>query len=359
MATGEADQEQKGSAFVRANAKDTETGGESVGVGILSFAHLHAEGYAGCLTALPDARLVAIADEDESRGRDAAARYGAAYDRDAQTLLARDDIQAVVICAENARHKELAVAAAEAGKHVLCEKPLATTRADAFDMIDACQRHGVKLQTAFPVRFNSAAVALRDAVREGQVGVPLAVAARNPGTFPGGWFADPTLAGGGAVIDHTVHVVDVLRWIFDAEVAEVYAEISTRIYDIPVDDTGLLMLRMSNGLPVSLDTSWSRPDNWPIWGGVTIDVIGTEGVLSLDAFADNVEVVETRGPSNTLVSAVTSGDPEMVRAFVDAVKHDTPPLVTGEDGLKALEVALCAYESARRGEPVTCPDVLT
>ena len=331
---------------------------KTVGVGILSFAHLHADGYAGCLAAMPDARLLAIADEDEARGQAAAKRYDADHVATAEALLARDDIQAVIICSENARHKELAITAAEAGKHVLCEKPLATTRADALAMIEACARHGVKLQTAFPVRFNAATIALRDAVRSGEVGQPLAVAARNPGIFPGGWFADPALAGGGAVIDHTVHVADALRWIFDAEFTEVYAEVSTRIYDIPVDDTGLLMLRMSNGLPVSLDTSWSRPANWPIWGGVTIDVIGEGGVLSLDAFNDNVQVVETQGPSHALVSTVASGDPEMVRAFVDAVKHDTPPLVTGEDGLKAVEVALCAYESARRGEPVACPDVL-
>lgn len=331
---------------------------ETVGVGMLSFAHGHAEGYASCLATMPDAHLLAIADEDEARGQHAAERYGAAYVASTEALLARDDIQAVIICSENARHKELTVAAAEAGIHVLCEKPLATTRADALAMIEACARHGVKLQTAFPVRFNAAVVALRDAVRAGEIGQPLAVAARNPGTFPGGWFADPELAGGGAVIDHTVHVADALRWIFDAEFTEVYAEVSTRIYDIPVDDTGLLMLRMSNGLPVSLDTSWSRPTNWPIWGGVTIDIIGEGGVLSLDAFNDNVQVVETQGPSHALLSTVASGDPEMVRAFVDAVKHDTPPLVTGEDGLKAVEVALCAYESARRGEPVACPDVL-
>ncbi|MBA2276969.1 MAG: Gfo/Idh/MocA family oxidoreductase, partial [Chloroflexia bacterium] len=277
--------------------KSSEDTADPIGVGILSFAHGHAEGYVGCLTAMPDVRLGAIADEDETRGRAAAARYGAAYDRDAQTLLARDDIQAVVICSENARHKELTVAAAEAGKHVLCEKPLATTRADALAMIAACAHHGVKLQTAFPVRFHAATVALREAVRAGEVGQPLAISARNPGTFLGGWFGDPALAGGGAVIDHTVHVVDALRWIFDADVTEVYAEISTRIYDILVDDTGLLMMRLSNGLPVSLDTSWSRPANWPTWGGVTIDVIGENGVLSLNAFNDTVEVVETRGPT--------------------------------------------------------------
>ncbi|CAA9553715.1 MAG: NADH-dependent dyhydrogenase [uncultured Thermomicrobiales bacterium] len=325
---------------------------DTVRIGMISFAHLHAEGYAGCVNSIPHAELVAITDDDPERGRSAAAQFGATFEPDLATLLARDDIDAVIICSENVHHKRLTLAAAEAGKHVLCEKPLATTVEDAQAMIDVCARHGVKLQTAFPVRFNAATVALHDAVRSGQIGAPLAVNARNPGTCPMSWFVEPELAGGGAVIDHTVHVVDALRWIFDAEFTDVYAEIDTRIHDIPADDTGLLMLTMSNGVPVSLDTSWSRPVNWPIWGGVEIEVIGENGVLSLDAYSDVIEIAEIRGPSLAWEATQVSGDPEMVSAFIDAVRNDTPPPVTGEDGLRAVQVALGAYESARTHAPV-------
>jgi len=331
---------------------------DTVRIAMISFAHGHAEGYAACLKAIPYAELVVITDDDPERGRKAAETFGAAFEPDLAAVLARDDIDAVVICSENVHHARLTIAAAEAGKHILCEKPLATTVEDAQAMIDACEKHGVKLQTAFPVRFNSATVALRDAIRAGQIGKPLAVTARNPGTCPQSWFVQAELSGGGAVIDHTVHVVDVLRWIFDAEVTEVYAEIDTRIHDILADDTGLLMMRMSNGIPVSLDTSWSRPENWPTWGGVMIDVIGEEGVLSLDAYHDVIEVAEIRRPSLTWRPSEVSGDPEMVCAFVDAVRDDTPPPVTGIDGLRAVEVALGAYESARTGEPVTLPRAL-
>ncbi len=319
---------------------------------ILSFAHGHANGYAGVLTHLPDAELVAIADDNEARGRAAAEQFGAEFTADYRDVLARDDIDAVVICSENVRHAELTIAAAEAGKHVLCEKPLATTMEDAQAMIDACAKAGVKLQTAFPVRFNAAAVAFRDAIRAGRVGTPLAVIARNPGTCPMSWFVDPDLAGGGAVMDHTVHVIDVLRHIFEAEVTEVYAEADTRIYDIPVDDTGLVMFRMSNGLRGSLDTSWSRPKNWPIWGGVEIEVIGEKGVLKLEAFNDNLEIAEIDGPTYSWQSVEHSGDPEMVAAFIDSVKRDAPVQVSGEDGMRAMQVALAAYESVRSHEPV-------
>lgn len=319
---------------------------------ILSFAHGHAHGYAGVLAGLPDAVLVVIADDNSERGKAAAEQYGAEFSVDYHEVLSRDDIDAVVICSENVRHREMTVAAASAGKHVLCEKPLATTMEDAEAMIAACADAGVKLQTAFPVRFHAAAVAFREAIRAGQVGTPLAVIARNPGTCPMDWFVDPDLAGGGAVMDHTVHVIDVLRHVFDAEVTEVYAEADTGIYDIPVDDTGLVMLRMSNGLRGSLDTSWSRPSNWPIWGGVEIEVIGEKGALRLDAFNDNIEIAEIDGPSYAWQSVEHSGDPEMVSAFIQSVKNDEPVQVSGEDGMRAMQVALAAYESVRSSEPV-------
>ena len=327
--------------------------GRPIRVAILSFAHGHAHAYAAALLASPDAELVVIADENEERGQNASATYGAPWVADYREVVTRDDLDAVIICSENARHKEMTVAAANAGKHVLCEKPIATNVEDAIEMVEACKANGVKMQIAFPVRFNAATVALKDAVLSGRIGQPLAIAARNPGTCPMDWFVKPELSGGGAVIDHTVHVVDVLRWMFGAEVDEVYAEIDTRIHDIEADDTGLLMLKLSNGIPVSLDTSWSRPANNPIWGGVEIEIIGETGVLSLDAFHNNIQVVEINGPSNRLIPAEVSGDPEMIFAFIDAVKNDTPTQVNGVDGLRAMEVALAAYASAESHQPVT------
>lgn len=329
-------------------------------IGMLSYAHEgHAASYAACLSRLPGVTIPAVADDDEARGRGHAGRLGADFMADYRDLLARDDIDGVVVCSENARHHEMVVAAAAAGKHVLCEKPLATTRDDALAMIAACRDHGVKLQIAFPMRFSPPAVALRAAVRDGVVGTPLMVQATNPGRMPPGWFSDPGLAGGGAAMDHTVHVADMLRWIFEREITTVYAEIDTRIHPgLPTDDVAVLMLGLDGGISASLDSSWARARTWPIWGGVTMDVIGDRGVLSLNAFNQNVQLFDDRAGRYSLIPFAPSGDPALVQAFVDAIRNDTAPPVTGEDGLRALEVALCAYESARRHEPVGCPDCL-
>jgi len=323
-----------------------------VRLGIVSFAHHHNYGFAAGALTLPGVSISAVWDADPAVGAEAATRFGADFEPDLDALFARADIDAVIVGSENVNHAKHTIAAANAGKHVLCEKPLATSVEDAQAMVDACERNGVKLQTAFPVRFAPSTIALRDALHAGTIGTPLAVAARNPGTCPMRWFVDPALSGGGAVMDHTVHVVDVLRWIFDAEVTEVYAEMATRTHDIPVDDTGLLMLRLSNGVPVSLDTSWSRPENWPTWGGVTIDIIGEEGVLSLDAFADVLHVAESTNGTYSWRPTDSVSDAEMVRGFVDAIRNDTPTEPSGIDGLRAVEVTLAAYASAAAKAPV-------
>jgi predicted dehydrogenase len=329
-------------------------------IGMISFAHVHAPGYARCLQQIPGVELTAIADEDQERLDRAVAEFGGDPYLDYHDLLARDDIEAVIVTSPNALHRDQVIAAANAGKHILCEKPIATTRPDALAMLDACRAHNMKFQTAFPMRFAPPAIALRNLVTEGTAGTPLAVMATNPGRYPGGWFGDPALAGGGAVMDHTVHVVDLLRWIFGQEIVRVYAEIDTRLHpDLPVDDVAVLMLTLSDGLTASLDPSWSRPRTWPIWGGLTMDVICERGVLAMDAFNQNLQLVEDRGPSHTLLSWDDGGNLPMIQAFIDAVANDTSPPVTGEDGLRALEVALCAYESAKRHQPVPCPDALS
>lgn len=329
---------------------------QTVRIGMISFAHEgHAASYAASLRQTPGVELVAVADDNETRGRDYATRLGAAFYADYHALLADETIDAVVVCSENARHREMVIAAAEAGKHILCEKPLATTRADGLAMIAACQQHGVKLQVAFPMRFSPPAIALREAVRAGTIGTPLMVMATNPGRMPPGWFSDPDLAGGGAAMDHTVHVADLLRWIFDQEITSVYAEIDTRIHpDVQTDDVALLLLGLDGGLSASLDASWSRAKTWPTWGGLTMEVIGEKGVLSMDAFVQNLQFFDDRAGRYALLPFTEGGDPQLVQAFVEAIRADSVPLVTGEDGLRALEVALCAYTSAQRHEPVPC-----
>lgn len=323
---------------------------------ILSFAHIHAWSYARVLKELEEAELVAIYDDDPGRLRKAAETYGVkdAYS-DYRQLLKREDVEAVVIASENAKHAELAVAAAEAGKHMIVEKPLATTLEDAEGMIRAAERAGVKLQQAFVMRYHDATVAVKRMIEEGVVGKVLAITTTNHGKFPGLWFDDPKLAGGGAVIDHTVHTADLMRWYTGDEVDEVYAIIGRNIRpQLRSEDCALISLKFKGGVVGSIDCSWSRHEGWPIWGDVYLAVYGTNGFIVVDAFRSCINLV-VNGEPLTWHYFGPDADRNMIRDFVCAVIEDRAPRATGYDGYKALEVALASYESSRRGSPVRLP----
>lgn len=196
-------------------------------IGILSFAHLHAEGYQASLRTLTGVELVGFSHEDAEEGRRFAAEYGLRWYPSHQELLA-EGLDGVVVCSENARHRELVEMAAEAKCHVLCEKPIEASLEDAQAMREACERNGVHFMTAFPMRFAPSVQSVRAAIQQGQLGQVYGVNGINHAEIPTAhraWFADKERAGGGAVMDHVVHLADLLRWYFGAEVTEVYAEV--------------------------------------------------------------------------------------------------------------------------------------
>lgn len=322
-----------------------------VKIGIMSMAHMHAYSYADAVRSMPNAELAGIADHDTDRAIQTATTFETtAFARYADLL--RTDIDAVIIGSENVRHRELCEMAADAGKHVLCEKPLATSVEDGQAMIAACRKRQVQLMTAFPCRFSPAMGRLRTTVIDGAAGSILAIRGTNRGRCPFGWFVQTELSGGGAVIDHTVHVTDLMRWLTGSEVVEVYAEISNRMFGQDFDDTGFLNLRFANGVFASLDTSWSRPKSFPTWGDVTMAVVCDRGTLTLDMFAQNLVLYSDKSGATSWSHWGDNIDRLMLEAFVSAIAEGQPVPITGEDGLRAAEVALAAYRSAETGEPV-------
>lgn len=319
-------------------------------IGMMSFAHMHAYSYAGCLKELEEVELVGIADEDQKRGKEAAEKYGTKYYKSYEQLL-RENLNGVIICSENSRHRQLTEMAAEQGVHILCEKPIATTIEDAQVMIQICQQKGVKLGIAFPCRFSPAMKRAKGMIEEGKIGKILAIMGTNHGRMPGGWFIDRQLAGGGAVMDHTVHVVDLMRWILKDEVKTVYAEVGTLLHNINIDDCGLLTMEFQKGVFATLDTSWSRPQWYPIWGDVTMEIVGTRGVISLDLFAQTLSVYDQQNKVSW-EDWGSSIDLGLIRDFTTRIAQDKPLFITGEDGLRALEVALAAYKSSQEKRSV-------
>jgi UDP-N-acetylglucosamine 3-dehydrogenase len=296
-------------------------------IGIISFAHMHAASYAQSLQEIHDLDIefTGIYDDDETRGRHYADKYGVHFYGNYQDLL--NDIDAVIVTSENAKHHAYVLAAAKAKKHILCEKPLATTLDDAKEMVEVCRENNVFLGTAFPCRFNTTILRAKQIIDEGKLGRILAIRGTNRGTNPGGWFVDPKLSGGGALMDHTVHVTDLMRWFLRSEVKEVYAEKGHFSLESPIDDTGIVTLEFKNGVFATIDCSWSRNKNYPTWGDVTLEIVGTDGTLTVDAFAQKLHVYS----DVTGVKWDYWGDDMdlgLIRNFVSSIMQKTPPLVS-------------------------------
>ena len=322
----------------------------SIRVGFLSVAHMHAWGYAAGLKRAANSELVGVWDEDAERGESFAKTHQIAAFSTAAELL--DAVDAVVVTSENNKHAELVEAAAARGRHILCEKPLVTTEEDGKRVTAAVEAAGVKLMTAFPCRFSPAFQRLVQRVKAGDVGKVRAVCATNRGSCPFGWFVDVAASGGGSMIDHVVHVTDLLRVLLGEEIVSVQAQIGNNMYDEKWEDTAMLTLEFASGIFATLDSSWSRPKSYKTWGDVTMNVVGEAGVLELDLFAQQFDVYTAGKATHTVAGFGSDLDGALVAAFVDCIVKDTAPPVTGFDGLQAARVALAGYESARRGAPV-------
>ncbi|MFC6962516.1 Gfo/Idh/MocA family protein [Halocatena marina] len=324
----------------------------TVRIGICSTAHLHANSYAACLTELTAVEFVGVTETgdriDDARAK--ADEYGVDF-RAPDELLAAVD--AVIVCSENAAHAAWVDRAAAAGVDVLCEKPLAPTVAQAQKMVDSASKADIHLGVAMPLRFTQPVRNARTAVENGALGELHFLSGTNRGKMPGGWFVDPDLAGGGAVTDHSVHIVDVVRWLTGEEIREVYAETDTRFHDIPVEDVNLLSMELTDGTEFVLDGSWSRPEEWDFWGDATLRLVGTEGVISIDCFDQKIKQTrDTNEPGIRSLYWGSNPDEGLIEDFIEAVVQNRQPLKTGSDAVNDIAVVEAAFESAKRGEPV-------
>lgn len=313
---------------------------------------MHAHSYATALNKHNEAELTCIWDADVKKGENLATQYNTHFYSSLDAML-ETDIQAVIVCSENVNHRDHVLKAASYNKHILCEKPIAIEMNDAVEMIEACKKQNVILQVAYPVRFASPIQHVNDIIKAGELGEVLAVNATNHGQMPGGWFIDKALSGGGSATDHIVHIMDLLRWMLKDEVKSVYAEFDTRFYDIEVEDCGLVLLEMESGVIVSIDPSWSRPKTFPTWGDVTLEIVGTDGVLSVDALKEHS--ILYNDASNKIEHKPWSEDMDekLVEDFISCIKEGRAPFISGQDGLRTLEVVKAAYEADNDKRPIT------
>lgn len=318
----------------------------SLKVGIVGCAHMHIETYIRCLKELK-VEVVGVYDRDSKRMNQFCEKNDMKAVENLERLL-QSNIDTVIICSENVFHCQYTIAAASYGKHVIVEKPMALSVDDADRMIHSCKSANVKLMVAHPVRFSEPMQRLKKLINSGKTGKLIAINATNHGKSPGGWFVEKALSGGGAIIDHTIHMADLVYWLFEPEIASVFARSGKMMGEEIVEDTGLLHVTFTDGTFMSLDTSWNRPKQFPVWGDASLALVTENGWVHADGFGRKALLYnEENQPS--FIYYEENMDLAMLRAFKDAIIQDLPSPVPGEAGKFTVTMANMAYRSIEIG----------
>jgi UDP-N-acetyl-2-amino-2-deoxyglucuronate dehydrogenase len=322
------------------------------------------------ITDAEHAELAGIMDVKEDLVRDLATDFDVPWTCDVAELLARDDVDAVYIAVPNNLLSGLTIRAAQAGKHVLCEKPMATTLADADHMIAACAEAGVALGVGFEAQVTPEMQRLHDIIAAGGIGTVIGtrivMMLEKPESYwalgydhriATDWRASRTRAGGGMLISTCIHDINTLRYLSGLEARRVYAEYGTFATAVEVEDLAAVTIRYNNGAIGTIEASSCIRGN-----GMDLDVAdyiyGSAGQVALGETLCIHTSVEVDGiPPGTWHEVGASyplrvGRQRIMEGFASAVLAGRRPPVSGQDGRAALAVALAAYQAGAEGRPI-------
>ncbi len=327
---------------------------------------------ADALSRSPGCSLVAVADIDPDRAESVARRDRATALSDSAELIARDDVEAVIVSTPPDSHEELALAAIEAGKHVICEKPLAPTLDACGRMVAASKRHGRVLATGFCQRYFPAVRFAKNTVDSGAIGELTHVRAytghEGLPEFRKPWMYSKSTVGGGALMDNGIHVIDLVAHLL-GDISEVYGAASHRTWKLDdVEDHGVALLRTAAGKTATIEAAWNE------WRGYrfSIEAYGDRGMVkasyapmfAMAVYLDEPGVVRRRKyhlyPRALMreqwygwQSTVRAAFIEEFRDFLRLTQGESSPCADGKAGLRAVEIAQAVYQSNAERRPVS------
>ena len=311
---------------------------------------------------LPDSEVSVIADVDKSAAADTASRLRipVATD-DSSAAIRRDDVDAVAICSSTDTHVKFIIEAAQAGKHIFCEKPVDMNLAHIDEALAAVDKAGVQLQIGFNRRFDPNFARVRRAIEEGEIGTPhrIHIVSRDPGPPPISYVR----VSGGMMIDMTIHDFDMARFLIGSEVEEIYAVakvmVDPAIAEAGDVDTALGVLKFANGVIGTIDNSRKA-----VYGyDQRVEVFGSGGKIESDnnypnsAFVSTAQSVYRDLPLNFFLERYKESYVNEMRAFVDAVTNGTPVPVNGYDGRVPVVMAKAARLSIDLDRPVKLTEI--
>jgi len=320
---------------------------------------------------IPEAEVVAVYARNEEKAKAFAEKFDIPlWYTDVDTLINKSCCEIVDICLPNFMHEQATLKAAAAGKHIIIEKPLAVTLKEADRMIDACKKANVKLMYAEELCFAPKYERARQLVNEGAFGEVFMLKQSEKHSGPhSDWFYDINLAGGGVLMDLGCHGIQWFRWMLNnAKALNVFASLATVYHKgrTKGEDNSVIIIEFENGVTGVVENSWAKH------GGMDdrSEIYGTGGMIYADLFMGNSAVSYSRngykyamekadttvGWSFTVFEEVfNQGYPHELKHFVDCVRNNKQPLVTGEDGRAVLEIIYAAYASAGSGKKVSLP----
>lgn len=341
-----------------------------IGCGGIAYRRTIPEGFVNA----QNAKLLAVMDVDANKAREVGERFGVRYSTNIEDILADRDIQAVYIATPVYLHKEQIIKSALAGKHILCEKPLTLNTEEGEEVIKVCRRQGVKLGVGYMMRFHSLHKKAKEMVRNGDLGEIVFARAQLSCWYPpipGAWRQDPSLGGGGSLIDMGSHCLDLLEYIFDSRIKEVACFADNTIHSYKSEDSSLVIVRFENKAHGVIDSYFNIPD---ISSKNRLEIYGTkgsllaEGTIGQSSDGEMVAYLEDipKGYDASQIRNVGNGIrievplvnmyKEEIEAFSRAIENDEEPSVSGEIGLWSLKVIEACYRSSREKRFVTLND---
>ncbi len=338
---------------------------QEVGFGIIGCGMI-ANWHANAILKVPNTRLVGASDVNEASREKFAKTFGIKAFSSIEAMLLSPEVDVVCICTPSGLHAPLAVKAANFGKHIVLEKPMALTLQEADEVIEACEKNNVKLAVISQLRFSSGVCHLKNAVEQGLLGklimgdIYMKFYRSQEYYDKGGWRGTWKMDGGGALMNQGIHGIDLLQYIM-GPVKSVYAHTKTLARKIEVEDTAAALVEFKNGaLGVIQGTTSIYPGSPRI-----LDICGDKGTITLEEDCiTRWEIEGAKTPEDIILGGTTSGNSRDPAAFgidghirqigdmAEAVRNNRNPIVDQYEGRKPIEIIMAIYQSSRTGMSV-------
>ena len=315
----------------------------TVNVGVIGVGAM-GENHVRVYHKMEEANLMGVSDVSERALKKIEKKYGAKGYTDYCELLANPEIEVVSVCVPTTFHHAVVMEAIKHKKHVLVEKPIAFTLTEAEEMIAAAKEAGVILATGHVERFNPAVQKAKELIDDGVIGDIVSAFAKRVGPLP------PRIKDVGVSIDLAIHDLDIMNYLFEEEITQVYGTMNSSFDDSEFEDHAEIMVSFDNESTGIIEVNWLTP-----YKRRELELTGTAGIISVDYIQQSIQVFGKFAQDIEIVhEEPLKGE---LKSFLNSVVEEKEPVITGEDGLKALKMVIAANKSSKEHRPVSLDEL--